>query len=59
MDIGPDRTRVGIVPFASDVFIQQVFDLAASTSKQDALDGVMNLDRAELISGGLKLNVQV
>lgn len=51
MDIGPQRTRVGLVPYASDVFIQQVFDLTSSTTQQAVLTAVRNLDRPELIPG--------
>lgn len=51
MDIGPDRTRVGLVPFSSDVLLDKVFDLASSTTQGEVLSAVENLEQGDPFSG--------
>ena len=53
MDIGPElgRIRVGVVPYGTDVYLDQVFELRQSVNRQVTQQAVLDLTRPNTLAG--------
>lgn len=51
MDISFDKTRVGLVPYTSDILVSGMLELQESTSQERVLQAVRDLTQGDLPTG--------